>query len=205
VIPGSVQVIRSSSETSSDNIEAGFQLRTRDGGRILSIPAILSVIGRSKKIVGGHFVLSSVGEPPAHIVSSRPVLKEYDIEMHVMDRIRDSNGDYHAYGTIDCLQEHFLEEIGNSICASAQNSEQPYPTLTLLTGHGEGGYFNTEGFFGAVCLAIKSGIDVNLWAWSEKLSRNFGELEKRGGRDGYGEFHIIYWDAFEKEISVKLK
>lgn len=52
-------------------------------------------------------------------------------------------------------------------------------TIVLATGDAKGGQFNRDGFVGAVREALKRGWNVELWSWSDGMSRAWKDVSKR--------------------------
>jgi hypothetical protein len=64
-------------------------------------------------------------------------------------------------------------------------------TIVLATGDARGGQFNRDGFVGAVREALKRGWKVELWSWSEGLSRIWKEVARRERWDGGFAIHLL--------------
>lgn len=71
-------------------------------------------------------------------------------------------------------------------------------TIVLATGDAKGGQFNKDGFLGAVKEALKRGWSVELWSWSDGLSRAWKEVSRR---ERWGErFSIHLFDEWAEQL-----
>ena len=71
-------------------------------------------------------------------------------------------------------------------------------TIVLATGDARGGQFNKDGFVGAVKEALKRGWNVELWSWSDGLSRAWKDYSKR---EKWGDrFSIHLFDDWAEQL-----
>lgn len=65
--------------------------------------------------------------------------------------------------------------------------------IVVSTGDGAPGFFDPDGFYGAIIGALEGGIEVELWAWRDSISSRYTDL-LRSGRWG-NRFKIRYFDS----------
>ena len=90
-------------------------------------------------------------------------------------------------------KEQGVDEILHLKILQTLNSDE-IGTIVLATGDARGGQFNRDGFVGAVREALKRGWSVELWSWSEGLSRAWKEVAKREKWGGaFGIYLLDEW------------
>lgn len=99
---------------------------------------------------------------------------------------------YREQGVDELLQLKLHQAI------AANDPPPPNATIVLVTGDGNVGQFNEEGFLGPVRLALQRGWKIELYAWEEGLSRAW----KKAFSDGPWKerFRIIKMEDFADDL-----
>ncbi|THU93440.1 hypothetical protein K435DRAFT_967301 [Dendrothele bispora CBS 962.96] len=87
----------------------------------------------------------------------------------------------------------------HQVLAALDGPPPPGSTIVLVTGDGNAGQFNEDGFLGGVRTALKKGWKVELYAWEGGLSRAWNREFGEGSELGSG-FRIIGLEQFGTEL-----
>lgn len=109
------------------------------------------------------------------------------------------SGDAGSAGGLKRYKEQGVDEILHLKILQKLNARDEPGTIVLATGDARGGQFNKDGFVGAVKEALKRAWRVELWSWSDGLSRAWRDVARRE-RWGASEFGIYLFDEWAEQL-----
>lgn len=183
--------------------------------RTLSLPVLSLLLRRGRPTPPGtlHLVASSPLkqdlDPMVRLGFEVSVLKRVEIladevedpnamklTPKMMTRLPSSEG---AVGGLKRYKEQGVDEILHLKILQKLNAREEPGTIVLATGDARGGQFNKDGFVGAVKEALKRGWRVELWSWSDGLSRAWRDVARRE-RWTEREFSIHLFDEWAEQL-----